>query len=32
MTGVGWTFIVISWGVILGLAVFCLSRTLKKKV
>ncbi len=31
MTIAGWVFLVASWGAILGLCVFCLSRTFKKK-
>lgn len=31
MTIAGWTFLVVSWGAILGLAAFCLSRTFRKK-
>ncbi len=31
MTVSGWIFLVISWGAILGLSAFCLSRTLRKK-
>lgn len=31
MTTAGWIFLVASWGVILGLCVFCLMRTFKKK-
>jgi hypothetical protein len=31
MTTTGWAFLIISWGMILGLTVFCLSRTLRKK-
>jgi hypothetical protein len=32
MTLTGWIFLVVSWGTILGLAVFCLGRTFRKKV
>ncbi len=31
MTVTGWTFLVVSWGTILSLAIFCFYRTLKKK-
>jgi len=31
MTLTGWIFLVLSWGAILGLSVFCLSRTFRKK-
>lgn len=31
MNASGWTFLVLSWGAILVLVVFCLSRTFKKK-
>jgi hypothetical protein len=27
----GWVFLVLSWGAILALTVFCLSRTFRKK-
>jgi hypothetical protein len=31
MTSAGWIFLAVSWGAILGLGVFCLSRTFRKK-
>ena len=31
MSLAGWIFLVLSWGAILALTVFCLSRTFKKK-
>ncbi len=31
MTTAGWAFLVVSWGAILSLTVFCLSKTLRKK-
>jgi hypothetical protein len=31
MTVAGWVFLVASWGAILGLSVFCLNRTFRKK-
>jgi len=31
MTLAGWVFLVASWGGILGLCVFCVRRTLRKK-
>lgn len=29
MTAAGWIFMIISWGVILGMFAYCLSRTLR---
>ncbi len=31
MTTIGWVFLVVSWGGILGLAAFCFNRALKKR-
>jgi len=31
MTLTGWTFLMVSWGTILGLTVFCFYRALRKK-
>jgi len=31
MTAAGWIFMLTSWGVIIGLFVYCMGRTLKKQ-
>ena len=31
MSPIGWTFMIFSWGLIVGLTVYCFARILKKK-
>ena len=31
MTGLGWVFLIVSWGVIIGLVIFCFLKIFRKK-